>query len=104
MTRDDLFRGLTKMESYSRLTEGAEILLHLLIEGADINDKAGEADLERWKELAQVPQKSLWTASFAAIEELKEKGFVRGYFGKSGKCVIRATFANELLEAALTAD
>ena len=100
MTKDDLFRGLTKMEGYNHLTEDAEILLHLLIEGASIREKAGAANLEKWMELAQCPRKSVWTKSFACAEELKEKGFIRGYFGKAGHGILRATFTDALLEAA----
>ena len=100
MTKDDLFRGLAKMEGYNHLTEAAEILLHLLIEGASIREKAGVADLKKWLELTMTPPKSVWRLSFAAAEELKEKGFIRGYFGKAGRGLLRATFAEALLEAA----
>ena len=99
MTKDDLFRGLAKMEGYSHLTEGAEVLLHLLIEGADVPARRGEGDLERWRELMQLSLKSVWSASYKALEELKEAGFIRGYFGKAGRGTCLAVFSDALLEA-----
>ena len=81
------------------LSDGAAALLRLLLESAAPGGGAGEASLERWLELAEVPPKSAWMRSFEAAEELKAKGLVRGYYGKAGRGVLRATFTDALIGA-----
>ena len=94
------FPGLAKMVREASLSDGAEVLLYLLIDRAMPGDALGEADLERWRELTRTAPKAVWTSSFEAAEELGAKGFIRGFYGKAGKGVLRATFTDALIEAA----
>ena len=63
---------------YAMLSLGERAMLDLLIEGHSPIDCCGYASMEEWRKRAGARREAKWRLSRAALERLRELGFIRG--------------------------